>query len=71
MTKTSIRPDRVTSEDLSNLGLVYSCEDCAHFDVKQIKCTLGLNCIPHLKANQEKKYSLSGEMLFCRFIEIE
>lgn len=71
MIRSSIRPDRVQTSDIEEFNLVYSCEDCAHFDTIQIQCTLGLNCLNHLKSTQDQKYKISGEMLFCRFIEIE
>ena len=71
MPKSNIRPDRVQPTDLSELKLIYSCEDCTYFKAKTQKCVLGLNTEPHLKMTQIRKYNLSGQMLFCRFIEID
>lgn len=69
MIKSSIRPDRVQPVDLLKRKLTYSCEDCTYFNLEKQNCVLGLNVTPHLKKNQLKKMELSGQMLFCRFIE--
>ncbi len=66
-----IRPDRVSSKDLNEYNLAYACEDCVHYESKTKECLIGLKSQIHLKSNQLKQARLSGEMLFCRFIDIE
>lgn len=66
-----IRPDRVNFKDLKEFQLVYACEDCVHFKAESKTCLIGLKSEPHLKLNQIKQARLSGEMLFCRFIETD
>lgn len=71
MSKNSIRPDRVQPHEISELNLMFSCENCTYFKGYNNSCVLGLNTTPHLKSEQLKKFEISGQMLFCRFIEIE
>lgn len=70
MPKKTIRPDRVQANDIKNLNIIYACEDCIYFKAKGPSCVLGLSTEPHLRLNQLKKFNLSGQMLFCRFLEI-
>jgi hypothetical protein len=71
MSKQTIRPDRVQVTDIVNLKQVYACEDCTYFNSLTKKCILRLNTEFHLKEAQLKKMSISGQMLFCRFLEID
>lgn len=69
--KSSIRPDRVKPQDILERHLVFSCEDCTYFKNLDKKCVLGMNTAPHLKEAQILKMQLSGQMLLCRFLEID
>lgn len=67
----TIRPDRVQAQDIKDLKLVFACEDCSYFNSKTESCVLGLSVRAHLRMAQLRKFELSGQMLFCRFIEID
>jgi hypothetical protein len=63
--------DRVAPKDYLGLGLIYSCEQCSHFDPEAEKCTFGYDTSPHRKKNQDERYLLSGTLAYCRLIEID
>lgn len=67
----SMRKDTVNPADYLKYDTRFSCEDCSHFDSEKIVCTIGYNPTLHLKAEQTRQYFLSGNMAFCRFIEID
>lgn len=67
----SIKKERVNPADYMQYDTRFSCEDCSHFDGEKILCTLGYNPQHHLKAVQTAQYVLSGNMAFCRFLEID
>lgn len=48
----------------------FFCDVCSHFDSKKVVCTLGYKPI-HTIAVQKAKYELSGQMAFCRALEID
>jgi hypothetical protein len=68
---TSIKKERVHPADYLRYDTRFSCEDCSHFDGEKILCTIGYNPQHHLKAVQTEQYLLSGNMAFCRFLEID
>lgn len=67
----SIRKESLHPADYLKYDTRFSCEDCSHFDSEKVVCTIGYNPIHHLKATQIHQYELSGNMAFCRFIEID
>lgn len=69
--RISIKRDVVNPKDYLNYHSPVSCEDCSHFDPEKVWCSLGYNPEPHLKKTQQKSYELSGNMAFCRFLEID
>lgn len=69
--KPSIKKEPIHPSDYMKYNLPLACENCSHFSSPTETCTLGYMTAPHLKRNQEKSYSLSGKIAFCRFIEID
>ncbi len=67
----SMRKDTVKASDYLKYDMRSSCEDCSHFNSEKVVCTIGYNPTLHLKAEQTHQYFLSGNMAFCRFIEID
>ncbi|HND84240.1 MAG TPA: hypothetical protein PLU50_00465 [Pseudobdellovibrionaceae bacterium] len=67
----TIKHDGVNPSDYLKYDLRSSCEECSHFDSIKIQCTFGYVVEPHLKINQQKSYTLSGKIAFCRFHEID
>lgn len=69
--RPSIKKDTVNPSDYLNYDTRFSCEDCSHFDPEKVVCTIGYNPAHHVKAEQTHQYFLSGNMAFCRFLEID
>lgn len=69
--RASIKKDSVHPSDYLKYDLRFACEDCSHFDGAKVVCTIGYNPANHLKAVQTHQYQLSGNMAFCRFLEID
>ncbi|MGZ3769644.1 MAG: hypothetical protein ACXVCP_08595 [Bdellovibrio sp.] len=69
--RPSIKKDTVNPSDFLNYDTRFSCEDCSHFDSDKVVCTIGYNPAHHLKEEQKHQYLLSGNMAFCRFLEID
>ena len=69
--RPTIKKEIVDPSDWLTYKSVWSCEDCSHFDLKNIKCTLGYDVENHLKKAQIKSFELSGRIAFCRFLEID
>lgn len=67
----SIKKDSVHPSDYLKYDFRFACEDCSHFDGDKIVCTIGYNPANHLKEVQTHQYQLSGNMAFCRFLEID
>jgi hypothetical protein len=67
----SIKKEPIKASDYLRYDTRFSCEDCSHFDGLKTLCTIGYNPAHHLKAEQERQYVLSGNMAFCRFLEID
>ncbi len=69
--RPSIKKDQIHPTDYNKYKMPYACEDCSHFRLENLSCTLGYKTEPHLKANQIKSYETSGKLSLCRFIEID
>lgn len=69
--RKSIVADRVHPKDFHEEFMIYCCEQCSHFDSNSEKCTLGFPSHLHRKEIQLKRYSITGHMTFCRFLEID
>lgn len=67
----SIKKEKVAPADYLKYDTRFSCEDCSHYDGDKVLCTIGYNPQHHLKAEQTHQYLLSGNMAFCRFLEID
>lgn len=63
--------DGIHPRDWRELKITYCCEMCSHFDSHNIQCTIGYDCRPHLRENQDHLYHLTGKVAFCRFLEID
>ncbi len=68
--RKSIFLDRINPRDFQKFNFMFCCEQCSHFDGEKIICTMGYRA-QHQKADQLKKYELTGKMAFCRFMEID
>ncbi len=69
--RASIKKDKIHPGDYLKFDTRFSCEDCTHFNSEKTLCTIGYNPEYHLKAEQKRQYELSGNIAFCRFIEID
>ena len=63
--------DPIHPRDMRELNVVYTCEQCSHFDESTIQCTIGYDAKKHLKAEQDRLYERTGKVAFCRFSEID
>ncbi len=68
--RKSIFLDRIHPQDFSKFNFMFCCEQCSHFDAPKAICTMGYRA-QHQRADQLRKYSLTGKMAFCRFMEID
>jgi hypothetical protein len=67
----SIRKDGINPSDYLKYDFRTACEDCSHFNSLSVTCTLGYKTGPHLRAQQQADYNMSGKIAQCRFIEID
>ena len=63
--------DRVNPADFRLLNFQYACEQCSHYSVENDQCTIGYGAHLHKHEAQMAKYSVTGHMALCRFIEID
>jgi hypothetical protein len=63
--------DPVKKEYLTDLNLVYACEDCSHYDAGINECTFGFRVRYHLRDNQLRELEKTGQMAICRLMEID
>jgi hypothetical protein len=68
--RKSIKLDRVDPRDFSRYNLIYSCDQCSHFDSGKRSCTMGF-WAQHTQERQLALYNRTGFMAFCRFLEID
>lgn len=68
---SSIKKDAIRAADYNRYKMPYACEDCVHFAMTTVSCTLGFKTEPHLRSQQQKSYEMSGHMALCRFQEID
>lgn len=69
--RRSLIIDPIHPRDMRELSIVYYCEQCSHFDEAARACTIGYDASKHLKAEQDRLYTLTGKVAFCRFSEID
>lgn len=68
--RKDIRKDRVAPQDWMRYHLRVACEDCSFYSQVQSACVIGFN--PRFRrAEQEASFFFSGEVAFCRFLEID
>lgn len=65
-----IKLDRVRPSDLSTYEVRFFCDDCSHYDQSHRRCTMGY-VAQHTREEQMALYNLTGQMAFCRFLEID
>jgi len=65
-----IKLDRVNPQDLARYTVRFFCDDCSHYDRSNARCTMGY-VAQHTHAKQMALYNLTGQMAFCRFLEID
>lgn len=63
--------DPIHPKDWRELEIIYTCEQCSHFDPIHSQCTIGYDAKQHLKETQDRRYELFGRVGFCRFTEID
>ncbi len=69
--RKSIKLDRVNPADFRKHNMIYSCEQCSHFDESTSHCTLGYQSSLHRQAIQLQRFYSNSHMAFCRFLEID
>lgn len=69
--KRSLILDPIHPRDFRELSVIYTCEQCSHFDSQNQTCTIGYDAKKHLKAVQDRSYEMYGKVAFCRFTEID
>jgi hypothetical protein len=69
--KRSVILDPIHPKDYRELNVVYTCEQCSHFDSVGKACTIGYDASLHMKEAQDRLYELYGRVAFCRFCEID
>lgn len=69
--KRSVILDPIHPRDFRTLNIIYSCEQCSHFDSENKACTIGYDASKHMKKTQDYLYNLTGKVAFCRFVEID
>lgn len=69
--RNPIKTDKVNLDEYRRFNYACSCEDCTHFDHRDEKCTFDYPTEPHLKRNQMAQLKETGEMAFCRAMEID
>jgi hypothetical protein len=69
--KRSLILDKIHPKDWRELNIIYTCEQCSHFDEIGQSCTIGYDASLHRKAKQDALYNLTGRVAFCRFTEID
>ena len=69
--RRSIKKDRVNPSDFLHIDNIYCCEQCSYFDHYNESCILGFSTEPHLKKEQLRTFEFTGQMAFCRFLEID
>lgn len=65
-----IKLDRVNPQDLAKYNVRFFCDDCSHYDQTHRLCTMGY-VAQHTRERQMALYNLTGQMAFCRFLEID
>lgn len=68
--RQSIKLDRVDPRDFRRYEMIFSCDQCSHYDSARKHCTMGYNP-QHTHEQQMARYNLTGFMAFCRFLEID
>ncbi len=69
--RRSVIKDPIKASDFNNLNMIFCCEQCSFFEVKNKVCNFGYHHVPHLYEEQLKSYNMGGKMAFCRFLEID
>lgn len=62
------RLSREFFDERSKYTLVYTCEHCAHFNVKRLSCVHGYPVDDHLFPSVEQD---DGELVFCKEFELQ
>lgn len=68
--RMSIKLDRVNPRDFLRFDTIFACEQCSHFSVSEVRCTMGY-VAQHTRDRQLELYNRTGHMAFCRFLEID
>jgi hypothetical protein len=69
--KRSLILDPIHPRDFRELEIIYTCEQCSHFDAANKACTIGYDASLHREEVQRRNYELTGKVAFCRFSEID
>ncbi|MCB9072128.1 MAG: hypothetical protein H6623_00780 [Bdellovibrionaceae bacterium] len=69
--RRSIKLDRVNPADFNKMSMVYSCEQCSHYDPEKDVCTIGYWPELHKQKAQLQRFYTHSHMAFCRFMEID
>lgn len=69
--RKSIIMDKVKAQDLRDLNMVFSCEECSYYNLNTDACAMGFNHQKHKRDAQLKLYELTGRMAICRAQEID
>lgn len=68
--RRSIRLDKVHPMHINHFDLRIFCDDCSHYSTTGKICTIGF-VAQHTREKQMKLYELTGQIAFCRFLEID
>ncbi len=63
--------DPIHPSDFNHFDIIFTCEQCSHFQHSRQECTIGYAAKEHIRDVQLDRYQRLGRVAFCRFTEID